>query len=156
ALSDTLPSFVLDNGSLTYVGKYRQNLLDARIDHKINPTQTLMFRFNVDRMYDTNPNDTVIGTTAPTAARKYTRGNYAFQVNHTSVMGPHLVNEARLGITDGDPITKWEAIRSGTIYQRTAGSAPFRIGANQVSDLYSRQVQFSETLSWTRGAHYLR
>src|SRR5262249_29292340 len=66
ALSPTLPSFVLDNGSLEYVGQYRQQLAMGRVDHKLNPNQTLMVRFNLDRMHDTNPNDAVIGTTAPT------------------------------------------------------------------------------------------
>src|SRR4029079_16430401 len=32
ALSPTLPSWVLDNGSLEYVGEYRQALVNARVD----------------------------------------------------------------------------------------------------------------------------
>ena len=37
ALSSALPSFVLPaDGSLEYTGKYRQKLLDARVDHKLN------------------------------------------------------------------------------------------------------------------------
>lgn len=155
-LSNTLPSFVLDNGSLEYVGKYRQALVDARVDHKLSPSQTLMFRGNFDRMFDTNPNDTVIGTTAPTAARKYTRRGWSALAGHTAVVSPTLLNEARFGFTNGDPVTLWEAVRSSTIYQRTAGAAPFRIGASQFSDLYSRQAQLSDTLSWSRGRHYVR
>ena len=55
-LSSTLPSFVLDaNGDLTYVGQYRQELLDARIDQKLSQGQTLMVRANYDNMFDTNP-----------------------------------------------------------------------------------------------------
>jgi hypothetical protein len=156
ALSPTLPSFVLDNGSLTYVGDYHQELVDARLDQKLGSNQTLMARFNFDKMFDTNPNDTVIGTTAPSAARKYSRQNWTSQISHTSVLQAHLLNEARLGFTDADPVTKWEAIHSGTIYQRTGGSVPFKIGANQVSDLYSRQLNLSDTLSWSRGAHDFR
>jgi hypothetical protein len=33
---------------------------------------------------------------------------------------------------------------------------PFTIGDNQFSDLYSRQVQFSDTLTWSRGKHHVR
>ena len=88
ALSPTLPSFVLDNGSLTYVGEYRQELVNARVDHKLTPNQTLMFRFNFDHFYDTNPNDAVIGTTAPTAARRYTRGGWS--VAGQPHVGPEL------------------------------------------------------------------
>ena len=113
---------MLDNGSLTYVGEYRQKLFNVRVDHKLSPSQNLMFRFNVDHMFDTNPNDAVIGTTAPTAARRYTRRGWSTQVNHTSVLTAALLNEARFGYTNGDPVTLWEAVESGTIYQRTAGA----------------------------------
>src|SRR3954464_11971538 len=65
-LSSTLPAFVLPaDGSLEYVGHYRQNLLNGRVDHKLSPSQTLMVRGNYDHFYDTNPNDAVGGTSAP-------------------------------------------------------------------------------------------
>jgi hypothetical protein len=156
ALSSALPSFVLDNGSLSYTGEYRQKLVNARVDHKINPNQSLMFRVNYDHFFDTNPQDTVIGTTAPTAARIYTRGGWSTQVNHTAIVSSGLLNEARFVFTNGDPVTEWAAVESGTIYQRTAGSIPFKIGANQVSDLYSRQATFSDTLSWSHANHTFR
>ena len=156
ALSSTLPPFTLDNGSLTYVGEYRSGLADARVDHKLTGTETLSFRGNYDHFYDTNPNDAVIGTTAPSAARRYTRGGWTFQTNLVSVLKSNLLNEARVGYTNGDPVTKWESIESQTVYQRTAGPVPFKIGANQFTDVYSRQAQFSDTLSWSRGTHDFR
>ncbi|HEY2434447.1 MAG TPA: TonB-dependent receptor [Vicinamibacterales bacterium] len=156
ALSSTLPPFVLDNGSLTYVGQYRSGLVDARVDEKVTTNQTLSFRGNYDHFYDTNPNDAVVGTTAPSAARRYTRGGWTFQTNLVSVVNSHMLNEARVGYTDGDPVTKWESIESTTVYQRTAGSVPFKIGANQFTDVYSRQAQFSDTLSWSHGTHDFR
>jgi hypothetical protein len=156
ALSPTLPPFVLDNGSLTYVGKYRSGLADARVDHKLTSNETLSFRGNYDHFYDTNPNDAVVGTTAPSAARRYTRGGWTFQTNLVSVLNSHMLNEARVGYTDGDPVTKWESIESTTVYQRTAGPVPFKIGANQYSNVYSRQLQVSDTLTWSRGTHDFR
>jgi hypothetical protein len=156
ALSSTLPPFVLDDGSLSYDGQYRQGLVDARIDHKFSPAHTLTVRGNYDHFYDTNPNDTVVGTTAPSAARRYTRGGWTVQGTDVFVVTPALLNELRVGFTDADPVTKWEATESSTIYQRTAGPVPFKIGANQYSDLYSRQAQFSDTLTWSRGRHELR
>jgi len=156
ALSSTLPAFVLQNGSLTYTGLYRQRLGDFRLDQKIGLDQTLTIRVNFDHFYDTNPQDAVIGTTAPTAARIYTRGGWSTQVNHTSILSANLINEARAVYTDGDPVTEWGAIQSGTIYQRTAGNAQFKVGANQVSDLYSRQATVSDTLSWLHGKHDVR
>ena len=85
-LSPTLPSFVLPpDGSLTYVGHYRQTLFNGRFDDKLTPSQTLMVRGNYDHFYDTNPNDAVVGTSAPTVARRYTRGSRSVGVNHTTV-----------------------------------------------------------------------
>ena len=157
ALSSTLPSFVLDNGSLTYVGEYRSGLVDARVDHKLTGSETLSFRVNYDHFYDTNPNDAVIGTTAPSAARRYTRGGWTFQTNLVSVLNPNLLNEARVGLhrrRSGHEVGIGRV--TAPIYQRTAGSVPFKIGANQFTDVYSRQAQFSDTLSWSRGTHDFR
>ncbi len=155
-LSPTLPSFVLPaDGSMNYVGNYRQTLVNARVDHKFTPTQTLMGRMNVDHFYDTNPNDAVGGTNAPSVARRYTRGAVTGQVNLTSVLGPNLVNEGRIAYLDGDPVTLWEAQEFSTAYTR-GGSVPFTIGQSRVSDLFGRQFQLSDTLSWSRGKHSVR
>jgi hypothetical protein len=155
-LSSTLPSFVLPaNGDLTYVGNYRQKLFDARVDHKISPTQTLMARVNYDHFYDTNPNDAVAGTNAPTVARRYTRGGWRGQLNHTMTFGSNLLNEARFAYQAGDPVTLWEAQELSTTYTR-AGTVPFTIGQSRVSDITSKQEYFADTLSWTKGKHFLR
>ena len=70
-LSSTLPPFVLPpDGSLSYVGHYRQKLVNARVDHRLAPSQTLMIRANYDHFFDTNPNDAVAGTSAPTVANR--------------------------------------------------------------------------------------
>lgn len=155
-LSESLPAFVLPpDGSLTYVGHFRQGLFDARVDHKLTPTQTLMVRANFDHFYDTNPNDAVVGTRAPTVARRYTRGSYSAQVNHTAVLGPRLLNEARGAWFEGSPVARWEAPNASTTYTRS-GSVPFTIGESRASDITSRQLQFSDTLSWSTGRHDLR
>jgi hypothetical protein len=155
-LSTALPAFVLPpDGSLTYVGHYRQGLFNGRVDHKLSPTQTLMLRFNLDRMYDTNPNDAVVGTNAPTVARRYTRRSWTTQANHTAVLGPNLLNEARFAYLNGDPVTRWESQNLSTAYTR-GGSAPFTIGESRSADLFGRQVQFADTLSLSRGIHNLR
>jgi hypothetical protein len=155
-LSPTLPAFVLPpDGSLTYVGHYRQTLVNARVDHKLTPTQTLMVRANVDRMHDTNPNDAVVGTNAPTVARRYTRRSWTTQVNHTTVVSGNLLNEARFAYLNGDPVTLWEPQTLSTTYTRS-GSVPFTIGESRSSDLFGHQVQLADTLSWSRGRHNLR
>ncbi len=114
-----------------------------------------MLRFNMDRMYDTNPNDAVVGTNAPTVARRYTRRSWTTQANHTTVLGANLLNEARLAYLNGDPVTLWEPQTLSTTYTR-AGSVPFTIGESRSADLFGRQVQIADTVSWSRGRHTLR
>jgi outer membrane receptor protein involved in Fe transport len=155
-LSPTLPAFVLDaNGDLFFTGKYQQELLDARIDHRINAKHTLTLRGNLDRFFDTNPQDTVSGTGAPTVARKYQRDGWSLQFNHDWIIDTDLVNQARFTFLNGDPVTKWTPAALSTTYTRS-GSAPFTIGQSRVADLFSRQAQFSDTLTWTKGKHNLR
>jgi hypothetical protein len=158
-LSTSLPLFVLPaNGDLSYTGHYRQFLFDGRVDHRLTSNQTLMARVNVDRFFDDNPQDTVGGTSAPSTARRYTRRSVTAQVNHTWAISTNLVNEARLAFLHGDPVTLWEALNLSTAYVRNAGNnaVPFTIGQSRVADFHGNQVQFSDTLSWSKGRHYLR
>lgn len=155
-LSSSLPAFVLPaDGNLEVTGHYRQTLFNGRLDHQLTPSQSLMFRMNFDRMYDDNPQDAVGGTNAPSVARRYSRKSWTGQVNHTAVMSSDVLNEARFAYLNGDPVTKWEAQTPSTIYSR-GGSVPFTIGQSRESDLWGRQLQLSDTLSWTRGRHYIR
>jgi len=155
-LSSTLPAFVLPaDGNMAYVGNYRQALFNGRLDHKLSPSQTLMVRVNYDHFHDTNPNDAVGGTSAPSVARQYSRGSWTAQVNHTAVISSTLFNEARVAYLDGDPVTKWDAQTLSTTYSRS-GSVPFTVGQSRQSDVYSRQVQVSDTLTWATGTHTVR
>ena len=155
-LSTTLPAFVLPaDGHLDVTGHYRQFLFDGRLDHKFTPNQTLMVRMNFDRFSDDNPQDAVGGTNAPSVARRYSRRAWTAQVNYTSVVSAHLLNEARFAYLHGDPVTLWEAQTLSTTYTR-AGAVPFTIGQSRASDLWGHQLQFADTLSWSRGKHYLR
>jgi carboxypeptidase family protein/TonB-dependent receptor-like protein len=156
SLSPSLPAFVLPaGGNLDYTGKYRQELVNARVDHKMGNAQTIMARVNFDNFYDTNPQDSVSGTNGPSVARKYSRRSWTAQLNHTATLGPSLLNEARFAYLNGDPVTKWEAGELSTVYTRS-GSVPFTVGQSRLADLFGRQAQFSDTLSWSRGRHYVR
>ncbi|HMF55657.1 MAG TPA: TonB-dependent receptor, partial [Pyrinomonadaceae bacterium] len=155
-LSTTLPAFVLPaDGHLDYTGHYRQFLFDGRLDHRLTANQTLMVRMNVDRFSDDNPQDAVGGTNAPSVARRYSRRSWTIQVNHTTVLSSTLLNEARFAYLHGDPVTLWEAQTLSTTYTR-AGAVPFTIGQSRASNLWGHQLQFADTLSWSRGKHYLR
>src|SRR5262249_56331764 len=52
-------------------------------------------------------------------------------------------------------VTLWEAQNLPTTYTR-GGAVPFTIGQSRASDIFSHQAQFSDTLSWSLGKHYLR
>jgi len=155
-LSPTLPAFVLPaDGHLDYTGRYRQVPADGRVDEHLTDAQSLMLRLNIDQFFDDNPQDAVGGTSAPSVARKYSRRAWTAQLNDTAVLSPTLLNEARLAFLNGDPVTLWEAKNLSTAYTR-AGNVPFTIGQSRASDLFSRQFQFSDTLSWQLGKHALR
>ncbi len=155
-LSTSLPAFLLpSDGHLDYTGRYRQFLFDGRIDHKLTSNQSLTARVNIDRFFDDNPQDAVGGTNAPSVARKYTRRSVTGQVNYTAVINARLLNEARFAYLHGDPVTLWEAQNLSTTYTR-GGAVPFTIGQSRASDIFSHQAQFSDTLSWSLGRHYLR
>jgi hypothetical protein len=152
------PSELPADGELDYVGNYRQTLINARLDHHFNERQNLMFRFNFDQMSDNNPQDAVSGSAGLSTARRYSRQGMAFQGNHTSVISPNLLNEARFVYLHADPVTRWEANTVSTVYTRGAGNgaAPFTTGQSRQSDLYGHQFQFADTLSWVVGQNYVR
>jgi hypothetical protein len=155
-LSTSLPAFVLPaDGHLDYTGHYRQFLFDGRLDHRFTSTQNLMARFNVDRFDDDNPQDAVGGTSAPSVARRYARRSWTAQFNYTSVIKPNLLNEARFAYLHGDPVTLWEAQTLSTTYTR-GGAVPFTIGQSRASNIFSHQLQFSDTLTWSTGKHNVR
>ncbi|MEO8431145.1 MAG: TonB-dependent receptor [Acidobacteriota bacterium] len=155
-LSPSLPAFLLPaDGHLDYTGRYRQVLVDARVDERLTDAQSLMLRLNLDQFYDDNPQDAVGGTSAPSVSRKYSRRGWTAQVNDTAVLSTSLLNEARFAYLNGDPVTLWEAKDLSTTYIR-AGNVPFTIGQSRSSDIFSRQFQFSDTLSWSQGKHAVR
>jgi hypothetical protein len=139
----------------TIVGHYRQLLVNGRLDHKVNGRTSLMARVNVDRFSDDNPQDAVSGNVLPNAGRQFARRTYTGQVNATSILTDTMLNEARVVYEHGNPITAFDPLTPSTQLTR-AGSAPFTSGESRYAHVYSNQWQFSDTLSWTRGRHFLR
>ena len=127
--------------------------MDARVDHKINGANTLMMRFNLDRFYDNNPQDAVSDITLPSAGRVFRRHTWSAQINETSVLGPNMLNEARFEYQNGDPITDFDPLTPSTQYTRAGVVTE---GESRYAHVFSRQGQLSDTLSWTRGRHYLK
>jgi hypothetical protein len=139
----------------TVVGNYRQALVDGRVDHAMSNRHSLMFRGNLDRFYDTNPQDAVSGNVLPTAGRRFTRHAYAFQLNEMSTLSPTMLNEARVEYQNAGPVTAFDPLTPSTQFTR-AGSVPFTAGESRFAHIFSRLAQVSDTLSWTKGPHYLR
>jgi hypothetical protein len=139
----------------TYIGNYRQFLLNGRVDHKVSDVNTLMARLNIDRFYDTNPQDAVSGNVLPSAGRQFTRHSWGAQVNDTAIVSPTMVNEARFEFQDADPVTSFDPLTPSTQYTR-AGSVPFTSGESRFAHVFSRVTQFSDTLTWSRDKHYVR
>lgn len=137
------------------VGNYRQFLVDARLDHRLSSSNRLMVRANLDRFYDTNPQDAVANNVLPNAGRKFIRHTWSAQVNDTAVLSSSVLNEARLVFLDGDPITNFEPVQPATRFSRS-GVAPFTAGESRRVKAYSRMWQLSDTLTWSRGAHDVR
>jgi len=139
----------------TVVGHYRQALVDGRVDHKITDRHSLMVRANLDRFYDTNPQDAVSGNVLPSAGRQFTRHAYGAQINETSIVSSSMLNEVRFEYQNADPVTQFEPLTPSTQFTR-AGSVPFTSGESRQVTVFSRIGQFSDTLSWTKDKHYLR
>lgn len=139
----------------TFVGHFRQVLANGRVDHRLSSSHSLMGRVNIDRFYDTNPQDVVSGNTLPSAGREFTRHTWSAQVNETAILGPSMLNEARFEYLNGDPITNFDPVQPSTQYTRS-GAAPFTIGESRYAHIFSRQAQLSDTLTWTKGRHYVR
>src|SRR5436305_14215637 len=76
-------------------------------------------------------------------------------VNHTAALCATLHNDSMFAWLNGDPVTEWTAQTLSTTYTRV-GSVPFTLGQSRLSNLFGHQAQFSDTLSWSHGRHYLR
>ena len=146
-------TIALLDGVTSHEGNYKQGLLDVRFDHKLNGAHTLMARVNLDRFTDTNPQDVVSGTTLPSAGREFRRHTSSFQVNETAVLSDSMLNEVRFEYQYGDPITDFDPLTPSTQFTR-AGIATE--GESRYSHVWSHQGQLSDTLTWTRGRHYLK
>ena len=130
-----------------------------RLDHQLNQRNNLFFRGDLDALFDTNPNGIVGGNTLPTVARVFHRRTYSVALGETAVLGPDLLNNARVqffptGLSD-HAIHAYPA--NGTQYQvpiSTGGT--FTTGTSQSALLLNHQYQVSETLSKVAGRHVIR
>lgn len=136
-----------------FKGHYQQQLFIARVDHQINDRHTLTGRANFDLFSDTNPADAVGGNALASAARTFNRRAYAAQLAETAVISAAAVNEARVQLQLGSPITEFRPAAPATQFVRPGFATE---GESRAATLINHQYQFADTLSLTRGSHYLR
>jgi hypothetical protein len=129
--------------------------VDGRVDHRFDAAHSLMARVNVDRFYDTNPQDAVSGNVLPSAGRQFSRHAWTAQVNETAVISASMLNEARFAYQDAAPVTAFDPLTPSTQTTR-AGTVPFTAGDSRYAHVYSSLGQFADTLSISRGRHYVR
>jgi hypothetical protein len=148
---DSTITSLLDRGIFT--GRYQQALAVARIDHQLNARHTLTGRLNLDRFTDTNPADAVGGNNLPTAARTFHRRTYAAQLSEIAALSPSMINEARIQMQVGSPITEFEPVNLSTQFVRPGLSTE---GESRSTTLINHQYQLADTLSVTRGRQYIK
>ena len=109
-----------------------------------------MARVNLDRFYDTNPQDAVSGNVLPSAGRQFARHSWGAQLNGTSIVSSAMVNEARLDFQQADPVTSFDPLSPSTQFTR-AGAVPFTSGESRfVARVQPRHAALGH-LTWTRG-----
>ena len=136
-----------------FAGTYKQALAFARLDHQISRRNLLTGRLYLDRFSDTNPADAVGALALPSAARTFSRRTYAGQLSDTALLGSTLVNEARVQMQVGSPITRFVPVRPSTQIVRAGVSTE---GESRAPVLINHQYQAADTLSLTRGSHFLK
>jgi len=137
----------------TFTGDYRQGLFFGRLDHQLNDHNSLTGRINFDRLIDTNPADSAGGLNLASAVRTFRRRTYAGQLSETAIFSSRLVNEARLQMQLGSPITQFDPKNSSVQFVRPGFSVE---GESRAAKLLNHQYQFADTLSVTRGNHFLK
>ena len=110
-------------------------------------------RTNFELFSDTNPADAVGGLALASAARTFRRRTYAGQLSDTTTFSGSLFNEARVQMQVGSPITEFDPIQFSTQIVRTGVSTE---GESRAPILINHQYQAADTLSLTRGKHFLK
>ena len=136
-------------------GIYHQELIMGRVDHELNRRNTLSGRFNFDNFDDTNPQDAVGVNTLPSAARTFRRRGYLIQAAENAIFKPTLVNDLRFELLFGSPITRFDPATPSVQLIRSGVLASTE-GESRIANLTNHEVQFADTLSWTKGKHYVR
>jgi hypothetical protein len=154
---------------------YRQEIV--RVDYKFNTAHSIYGRFIHDKNLVIEPYGTFITSQLPTIQSARSRPGFNYQIAHTWLINPQLINEARIGAAWAaqriPPATDdWKREKYGFAYQQlfpnggpyensipdttfSGGYAAFR---SATASLLSptTDISVTDTLSWIRGAHTLK
>ncbi len=140
-----------------YIGHYRDWLGLLRIDQTFSQVQHAFLHLGADSFFDTNPNGIVGGNALPTVARVFHRRTYTAELGDTAVLGPSMVNEARLQFQLASPITQFSPVVYGTEFSVPISSGgTFTSGTSQSALLINRQFEAVDTLALARSRSELR
>ena len=146
----TIDMFQINSGIFPFQTDQYQGLL--RIDHRVNDRDQLNFRYNITQSSDTNPN--LSGLTG--YSRGYIQENFDSTVlgAWTHAFSPTLINEVRAQFNYNNPITR--SIDPFGPALEIAGYGAFNRDRFLPSNLLRRRTEFSDTITFARGAHNLK
>jgi Cna protein B-type domain. len=153
---------------------YRQDIL--RLDYRINSKQSIYGRYIHDNYDLIDPFGTFITSQLPTVPSNRLRPGFSYQIAHTWVISPTIVNEAKVSAAwNGQRIPPvgdaWKRETYGFTYPqlfvgggRFENSIPdvnvtgFATFAGAARSLISptTDISFGDNITWTRGKHTLK
>jgi len=153
---------------------YRQDIV--RLDYRINNQQSVYGRYIHDNYDLIDPFGTFITSQLPTVPSNRLRPGFSYQVSHTWMISPTLVNEAKVSASwNGQRIPPvgdgWKRETYGFSYPqlfvgggRFENSIPdvnvtgFATFAGAARSLLSptTDISFGDNVTWTRGKHTLK
>ncbi len=143
------------NSGAVFTGGVKQTLINGRVDHRLNERNALMFRLNVDRLADSNPNDGVSGNNLASTQRIFSRNTYSAQASETATLTSSLVNQFRYIFQLGDPITRFVPVTPSTqIVYPSPNAATY--GISTAANLMNHQNEWADTLGWVRGRNSVK
>jgi hypothetical protein len=154
---------------------YRQEII--RLDYKLNSAHSIYGRYIHDKNLVIEPYGTFINSQLPTIQSSRNRPGFSYQIAHTWLITPVLINEARVGASWAaqriPPATDdWRRDNYGFAFQQiypnggrfeesipdvsfSGGYAGFRSAAASLLSP-STDISVADTLSYIRGAHTLK
>ena len=152
----------------------REDLL--RLDYRINERHNIYGRYIHDKYDLIDPYGTFINSALPTIPTNRLRPGYSYQVGHTWMIRPNLINEAKVNASwNGQRVPPvgelWKRETYGFAFQQlypnggryengipnvsVSGFAGF-IGPSQSLLSPTTDIALSDSITWVRGAHTLK